>query len=174
MALALDAAGRPVRVMHSDVGFLLYFLKPDDATIQAALGQVIAPFPSGLMTDAGMLVANPAYAGAERAATFDNTRYHGTVIWSWQQGLLEAGISCQLARGDLAQGTRDLLLQAETAITAAIGRTASFRGSELWSWRLDDGRIVPQPYGQEAGHETESNAVQLWSAIALSKASICG
>lgn len=174
MALALDAAGRPVRVMHSDVGFLLYFLKPDDATIQAALGQVIAPFPSGLMTDAGMLVANPAYAGAERAATFDNTRYHGTVIWSWQQGLLKAGISCQLARGDLAQGTRDLLLQAETAITAAIGRNVSFRGSELWSWRLDDGRIVPQPYGQEAGHETESNAVQLWSAIALSKASICG
>src|SRR3546814_20122123 len=91
MALALDAARRPVRVMHSDVGFLLYFLKPDDATIQAALGQVIAPFPSGLMTDAGMLVANPAYAGAERAATFDNTRYQGTVIWSWQQSLLTVG-----------------------------------------------------------------------------------
>lgn len=174
MALALDAAGRPVQVMHSDVGFLLFFLKPDDATIQAALRRVIAPFPSGLMTDAGMLVANPAYAGAERAATFDNTRYHGTVIWSWQQGLLKAGIGCQLARGDLAPGTRDLLMQAETAITAAIARTVPFRGSELWSWRLEDGLIVPQPYGQEAGHETESNAVQLWSAIALSKASICG
>src|SRR3546814_14148904 len=98
MALALDAARRPVRVIHSDVGFLLLFLKPDDATIPAALRQVLTPFPSGLMNDAGMLVANPAYAGADRAATFDNTRYHGTVLWSWQHELLKKGITCHLDR----------------------------------------------------------------------------
>lgn len=173
LALALDAAGQAVPVMHSDIGFLLFFLKPDDATIQLALRQPVQPFPLGLMTDAGMLVSNPAYAGADRAATFDNTRYHGTVIWSWQQGLLKAGISCQLARGDLAQDTRDLLLRADAEITRAIERTRPLRGSELWSWQLQDGKIVPQPYGQGAGHETESNAAQLWSAVALSKVNGC-
>ncbi len=174
MALALDVAGRPVRVMHSDVGFLLLLLQPDDAAVQAALRQVIAPFPSGLMTDAGMLVANPAYAGSGRAAMFDNTRYHGTVIWSWQQGLLKAGIRCQLARTNLSARTRALLEEANEAISLAIEQTWSMQGSELWSWRMEGGKIVPQPYGQAVGHETESNAAQLWSAIALAKKPHCG
>lgn len=173
MALALDAAGQAVPVMHSDIGFLLYFLKPDDATIQMALRQPVRQFPLGLMSDAGMMVANPAYAGADRAATFDNTRYHGTVIWSWQQGLLQAGVRCQLARGDLSASTRALLEEADAELAQAIKRTRSLRGSELWSWQLQDGKIVPQPYGQGAGHETESNAAQLWSAVALSSQGQC-
>lgn len=173
MALALDAAGQAVPVMHSDIGFLLFFLKPDDATIQMALRQPVRQFPLGLMSDAGMMVANPAYAGADRAATFDNTRYHGTVIWSWQQGLLQAGVRCQLARGDLSASTRALLEEADAELAQAIKRTRSLRGSELWSWQLQDGKIVPQPYGQGAGHETESNAAQLWSAVALSSQGQC-
>ena len=174
MALVLDEAGRPVRVMHSDVGFLLLLLQPDDAAVQAALSQVIELFPAGLMTDAGMLVANPAFAGSGRAAMFDNTRYHGTVIWSWQQGLLKAGIRCQLARADLSAGTRALLQKANAAISLAIERTRSMQGSELWSWRMEGAKIVPQPYGQAAGHETESNAAQLWSAVALATNPHCG
>lgn len=149
-------------------------MPPDDPAVQAALRQVIAPFPSGLMTDAGLLVANPAYAGPGRAAMFDNTRYHGTVIWSWQQGLLKAGIRCQLARTNLSASTRALLVEANAAISLAIEQTRSMQGSELWSWRMEGGKIVPQPYGQAAGHETESNAAQLWSAIALAKTPHCG
>ena len=174
LALALDGAGRPVRVMHSDVGFMLLLLQPDDATVQSALRQAIMPFPAGLMTDAGMLVANPAYAGAERAAIFGNSRYHGTVIWSWQQGLLRAGIRCQLARTDLSDSTLDLLAKSDAAISLAIEQTQSMQGTELWSWRMEGGKIVPQPYGQAVGHETESNAAQLWSAIALASKPQCG
>lgn len=173
MALALDGKGQPIPVMHSDIGFLLLFLKPDDASIRAALTQIMDSFPSGLMTDAGMLVANPAFADADRAPVFDSSRYHGTVIWSWQQGLMAAGISCQLRRPDLTPGTRALLADAQSKIADAIRRTVPLRGNELWSWKLDGGKIVPLPYGQSAGHETEANAAQLWSGVALMTATTC-
>ena len=174
-ALALDAKGQPVKVMHSDVGFLLFFARPDDAALQAALGQTMRPFPAGLMSDAGLLVANPALADAARWPTFDNTRYHGMVVWSWQQRLLQAGISCQLARTDISDESRAMLARADAALMGAIARTRPLQASELWSWRLEQGLLVPQPYGQATGHETESNAVQLWSAAGLAQArSGCG
>lgn len=173
-ALALDATGHPVQVMHSDVGFLLYFLRPDDATLQLALGQIMQPFPAGLMSGAGLLVANPAFAGNARWKTFDNTRYHGMVVWSWQQQLLQAGIACQLTRNDISSRSRALLQLAGTALDHAIVKTAQLQGSELWSWRADNGKLAPLPYGQAVGHETESNAVQLWSTAGLVQSRSCG
>ena len=41
------------------------------------------------------------------------------------------------------------------------------RGSELWSWSYANGRYRVEPFGQGAQHETESNAVQLWSTVYL-------
>jgi hypothetical protein len=41
-------------------------------------------FPVGLMTDVGMLVANPAYGGDPvYAQNFTTGAYHGTVVWGW-------------------------------------------------------------------------------------------
>lgn len=41
-------------------------------------------FPVGLMTDVGMLVANPAYGGdSVYAANWTTGAYHGTVVWGW-------------------------------------------------------------------------------------------
>ncbi|QKG72587.1 hypothetical protein [Erythrobacter mangrovi] len=174
MALALDEKGQPLRVIHSDVGFLLFFLRPDDATIKTALNQAIMPFPLGLMSDAGLFASNPAFAGADRTEMFDKTRYHGTVVWSWQQGLFRAGVQCQLERDDLSDETRALLEAAYGKITQAIERTVPLQGAELWSWRLEDGKYVAQPYGQASDDETESNAAQLWSAIALAHQGHCG
>lgn len=173
LALALKEDGKPIKVMHSDVGFMLLFNRPDDALIRLALGEAMRPFPMGLMTEAGMLVSNPALAEAARAAPFDNTRYHGTVVWSWQQGLLKAGIDCQLLRSDLAGETRALLEQADRQITRAIKETADLQASELWSWRYRDGKFEMLPFGQALGHETESNAAQLWSAVALGGEPLC-
>lgn len=173
LALALEEDGKPIRVMHSDIGFLLLFNRPDDALVKLALGEAMRPFPAGLMTEAGTLVSNPALAEPARAALFDNTRYHGTVVWSWQQGLLKAGIACQLQRSELTGETRTLLEQADRQITRAIEETAEMQASELWSWRYRGGGFEVLPYGQALGHETESNAAQLWSAVALGGEPLC-
>lgn len=166
-AIALDAIGRPVDVMHSDEGFMLLFTSPDPGVLGNALSALVRPFPAGLMTDAGLLVANPAFASPVRHSIFDRTRYHGTVVWSWQQGLLAAGIARQLARTDLPPTSRALLAQGQAALTRATAGARALRGSELWSWTYADGRYSPALFGQNEGDETESNAAQLWSTIDL-------
>src|SRR5262249_53947202 len=58
-AIALDAAGKPVPIVNSDETVALLFATPDPATLLRDVQTVIRPFPLGLVTDAGVLVANP-------------------------------------------------------------------------------------------------------------------
>ena len=166
-ALALDTRGRPVEVMHSDIAFLLLFANPDADALRTALISTMLPFPAGLMTPVGMVTANPAYATPARYAIFDRSRYHGTVIWSWSQGMLAAGLKRQLARNDLPVDVIDLLQQSKLSLDQSLLASRDFRGSELWSWALDNGQYRAVHYGQGSSDETESNAIQLWSTIGL-------
>lgn len=166
-ALALDVAGTPIPVMHSDDGFAFLFLDPQAADIDRSLAALMRPFPAGLMTDVGMVVANAANATTEIRAEFGSQFYHGAVIWSWQQALMAAGLQRQLRRTDLPAGTRHRLRQAQTRLWKAIHATDGMRTSELWSWSFDKGRYQVRPFGQEAGDQTESNAAQLWSTVFL-------
>ena len=127
------------------------------------------PFPAGLLTDVGLLVANPAYAPAEVEPAFDRNRYHGTVIWSWQQAMLAAGIERQLRRGDLTASARAELERARAELRGVIDAAAAARGSELWSWSLDGAKYRLERFGQRDEHETESNAAQLWSTVYLAR-----
>lgn len=53
---------------------------------------------AGLLTNVGMLVANPAYdANRTNVAVLGRAAYHGTVVWSFQQGLMAGGLARQLA-----------------------------------------------------------------------------
>ena len=101
-AISLDNEGRPVPVLNSDEAFALLFLDISSAEAERIVRTLMRPFPAGLLTDVGLLVANPAYARTDVEPAFDRNRYHGTVIWSWQQAMLAAGIERQLRRGDLA------------------------------------------------------------------------
>lgn len=166
-ALALDGKGQPIPVMHSDEGFLMLFGKPDARQLDTALRGIMQPYPSGLITPAGMLVANSALATPDRHAKFDKTRYHGEVVWSWQQGMMAAGLARQLARSDLSPESRELLTSAQKTLARAIGMTQGIRSSELWSWTYEGSRYSVSPFGQNVGDETESNALQLWSTIGL-------
>lgn len=167
-ALALDDAGRPLPVMHSDTGFALLFrdLSPD--ALDRAVTPLLHRLPAGLMTDAGMVVANAAWAPAPIRAEFGPGYYHGAVIWSWQQALMAAGLERQLARTDLPAATRTRLRAAQRALWDAIRAVpADQRTSELWSWAYQDGRFTYRPFGQGGGDQTESNAAQLWSTVYL-------
>ncbi|MGH8222137.1 MAG: hypothetical protein ACREQZ_04105 [Woeseiaceae bacterium] len=166
-AIALDGRGAPVPILNSDEAFALLFLDGPPAEVERIVAALMRPFPAGLMTDVGPVVANPAYAADELQPAFGRGRYHGTVIWSWQQAMLFAGISRQLERSDLTPSIRETLARAAATLKAALRAAHEVRGSELWSWSQLDGRYRVEPFGQRQEDETESNAAQLWSTVYL-------
>ncbi|HEY0686052.1 MAG TPA: hypothetical protein VGD45_27160 [Steroidobacter sp.] len=167
-ALSLDAAGKPTPVMHSDDGFALLLTSPTAAQLERSIDAIIRPFPAGLLTPIGLLVANPAFADRETQARFGRDAYHGTVVWSWQQAVLAAGLSRQLARNDLPADLRTRLQSARSQLWASIEATNTLRTSELWTWSFENGRYRAEPFGQHNTHADESNAAQLWSTVFLS------
>ncbi|MBI2895750.1 MAG: hypothetical protein HYY06_19490 [Deltaproteobacteria bacterium] len=165
-ALSLDGDGRPIPVMHSDHGFQLLFGRPPFEDLDDAAERVLRPFPAGLKTPVGVVVANPAFAPRLRPL-FGRDRYHGAVVWSWQQAMLAAGLDRQLARGDLPAPMRRKLKRAQKALWGVIRAADRIRTSELWTWTARGDRIDLVPFGRDGAHDDESNAVQLWSTVYL-------
>jgi hypothetical protein len=169
-ALALTADGAPIPVLHSDVAFRWVFDAPSSDELVRQVRRLMAPFPAGLMTPVGIVVANPALSGdAALTARFTPHDYHGTVVWSWQQALMAAGLSRQLARADLPEDAKHALADAERALWSAIRATQEkgMSTAELWSFHVRDGRMELMPFGEGGGDADESNAVQLWSTVFL-------
>ncbi|MGT0190788.1 hypothetical protein ACVHYJ_01865 [Burkholderia pyrrocinia] len=166
-ALSLDQQGNPVPVMNSDGGFALLFGSPPDDELQRIVTDVTRPFPTGLVTDAGMLIANPAYANQSLWPKFTSSAYHGTVIWSWQQAMWVAGLDRQLARQDLSAATRALLAQARQTIWQVISNGRDMRTSEMWTWSYVNGQYRTDAFGTRSADATEANAAQLWSTTYL-------
>ena len=166
-AIALDAQGQPVPIIHSDEGFALMFADPSPADLDLMVESVMRPFPAGLMTDIGMVVANAALAGDALKADFTPAKYHGAVVWSWQQALFAAGLERQLKRTDLPQTTRARLTEAQADLWRVIKAGREVQSSELWSWAYVDGRYQVVPFGAGQQDVDESNAAQLWSTVYL-------
>ncbi|WP_374297121.1 hypothetical protein [Sphingomonas sp.] len=166
-ALSLQADGAAVPVLHSDDGFALLFTDPDAAALDRSLTAMMRPFPAGLMTPVGLLVANPAFAAPDVQARFGASAYHGTVVWSWQQAVLAAGLNRQIARTDLPADIRARAVAARTQLWRAIQSAGEVRTSELWSWAYRDGGYRVAPFGAQSGDADESNAAQLWSTVFL-------
>jgi hypothetical protein len=164
-ALSLDDGGRPLPIMHSDDGFLLLFGEPDDAALRGVADRLRRPLPAGLATPVGMVIANGAFAEPALAGLFARDRYHGAVVWSWQQALMAAGLERQLGRADLAATTRQALVAAQRDLWRMIGATGEVRAAEHWSWQVVDGKVAVYRFGE--GQDHESNAVQLWSTVYL-------
>ncbi len=166
-ALSLNADGSPVPILNSDEGFALMFGAPAPADLDTYVTALMRPFPAGLMTDVGLLVANPMLADTAAQARFTPNAYHGEVVWSWQQALFAAGLERQLRRTDLPASVRAHLVAAQATLWRAIEATRAYRSSELWSWTFADGRYRVVPFGAGANDVDESNAAQLWSTVYL-------
>jgi hypothetical protein len=166
-AIALDAGGRPIPMQHSDPGFALLFARPSAGALKVMASGFTDAFPAGLRTGVGMLVANPAFADAAIQRKFSPNAYHGTVVWSWQQALVAAGLARQLERRDLPADVRASLVRAQSCLWDGIEATRSVQSSELWSWRYADGRYQVVPFGAAGADVDESNAAQLWSTVYL-------
>ena len=166
-ALSLDESGRKVPVVHSDESFAFLFADPAPADVERALDAMMRPFPLGLMTEAGLVVESPVFADEVIRRNLSRTAYHGTVVWSWQQALLAAGLDRQLERGDLPAPLRARLQTAKRSLWRVIDANRAFNNSELWTWKPEHGRIVATAFGANAGDHDESNAAQLWSTVYL-------
>ncbi|KAJ9096780.1 hypothetical protein QFC21_005050 [Naganishia friedmannii] len=105
-AVSLNANGTAVEVLNSDLGFTLLYANNVSPGILQAVVDALQPYPKGLLTNVGMVVANAAYdSNTTNIKVFDNTAYHGAVVWSWQQALMAAGLAKQLDLCGKANGT---------------------------------------------------------------------
>jgi hypothetical protein len=179
VALALDAAARPIGVANTDPGTRLFLGEPGgaiDATEPATRGAVlrdvrtfVRPYPAGLFIDrVGPVVANDAYAPAAVWRAFVADPYHGPrVAWGREVNLFLLGVSERIAAARQAPDAaddpqvtayvRELREAADRVVTAA---DASGFHSELWSYDFVGGRLTPVRYGSGAD-------VQLWSTTDL-------
>jgi hypothetical protein len=166
-ALSLTADAKPIAIVHSDEGFELLLGRPAPATLDRSLTALMRPFPAGLLTSVGIVVANPVYATPAIQARLNRSAYHGTVVWSWQQAVFAAGLQRQLQRDDLSPPLKAHLRSAQTQLWGAIKAAHSMRNSELWSWSFAGGHYTIAPFGASAADADESNAAQLWSTVYL-------
>jgi hypothetical protein len=157
-------------VLHSDEGVELLFGRPRPAALAQAVTALARPFPAGLSTPVGMVVANPVFAAPAIQAILSRSAYHGTVIWSWQQAVLAAGLARQLRRHDLAPALRRRVREAQLQLWHAIRAAYPMRNSELWSWSFANDRFQIAPFGTNMADADESNAAQLWSTVYLALA----
>jgi hypothetical protein len=166
-ALSLDGTGRPIPVLNSDIGFELLFGAPTPDAVARIVDSVMRPFPAGLMTGVGPVVADAAFAAPAIEVEFSKAAYHGAVVWAWQEAVLIAGLDRQLARSDLPAGLRPKLEAARDRLWTAVQAVGDTRTSELWSWSFEGGRYRVEAFGAGQGDADESNAAQLWSTVFL-------
>ena len=142
-----------VQVMHTDDCFRLFLVNGSDQQIasefinQAALN-TLRTFPAGLMSEVGLLVANPAYGLQEvYAENFTTSAYHGTVVWSWQQAMMAKGFENQLLRckessppdfckDDKVHGN---VLKAYNTLWDVLEKNEEHLSEEVWSWKYNNG-----------------------------------
>jgi len=162
LALSLDENGRPIPIVNTDPAMLL-LLEPlgRDRTLEL-VSPIMRPHPWGLFVDdLGPLVANDAYASRDVWERFRQDPYHSpTVVWGRDVNALLAGLAKQIAAAPSRSGAdvaplRDALQRTVTAVDRS-----GLRHAELWSYRIENGRLLPVRYGT-------SSDVQLWSLTDL-------
>ncbi|KAJ5351188.1 hypothetical protein N7452_000162 [Penicillium brevicompactum] len=181
-AVALEGSSNlsKVEVMNTDDGFRHFLLNTtNDAQLTPFLNQsannIKRTFPAGLMTGAGMIVANPAFGGDPvYAQNFTTGAYHGTVIWSWQLAMMAKGLEHQLGRCEVTSNfsvssrvrsrQRDRapppvpafcfddsvyynVKEAYNTLWDSIEANSEQLSAEVWSWVYRDGKFDVTPLG---------------------------
>jgi hypothetical protein len=177
LALSLDKSENPIPILQSDSLFMLldFPINEKDKWFNLVCESFEVNVPDGLMSDAGMLVASSSLAPEEYREMFDQNHYHGQVIWAWCQLMLKIALEKQLNKWAVPSPTNSGLNKMQInrlngildRINVVIEAHPQFSTSELWTWKRNENKEIPLAYGQEDGNETESNAIQLWSAAAL-------
>jgi hypothetical protein len=179
-AISLDGWSNQtvVRTMHSDDCFRLFLLNTTNQAqlttfVSQAADHILQPFPVGLATDAGLLIANPAFGGDPfYAETFTRTAYHGTVVWSWQMAMMAAGLEKQLSRCNAChkpafckdKAVFSKVKAAYNRLWDIIEENTAQLGQEAWGWTYDNG-FKATSFGLLGAEEGDIR--QLWSLTFL-------
>ena len=193
--ISINSTATPdvIPISHTDTGFRHFLLNATDdeqltTFINASANAILRPFPAGLTTPLGVVVANPALANDNvLTANFTNSAYHGTVVWSWQLSLMAKGFERQLERCNASSapafcaddGVHGALKAAYNRLWDVIDDNQSLLQSEVWSWTYKNSSgnatagafeyaplgVLPPPPGVPGG--TESDIRQLWSLTFL-------
>ena len=160
LALSLDAAGQPIPIVNTDPAMLLLVDSLSTNRVSELIAPIMVKYPVGLfVNDLGPLVANDAYATRPVWDAFRADRYHSpTVVWGRDVNILLAGLARQI-RGAAPGSDVGFLKDAVQRIVTAVD-SSGLRHAELWSYRIDNGRLAPIRYGT-------SSDVQLWSLTDL-------
>ena len=175
LAIALDAAAKPIAVANTDPATRLFLgdhegqlVTGDAADMRQTLRDVrlfTRPYPAGLyIAGIGPAVANDAYAPPGVWNAFVKDPYHGPrVIWGREVNLFLIGLAERVhdTTGSSAPEHAAYVRELRSAIDAVRSAViASGFHSELWSYGFVNGQLVPQRYGSGAD-------VQLWSTTDL-------
>lgn len=170
--LAINSTASPdiLPITHTDTAFRHFLLNSTDdkqltAFVNSTANAILRPFPAGLTTPVGAVVANPSLAGQEvLTANFTNSAYHGTVVWSWQLALLARGFELQLDRCSTTKtpsvagkgkpnntpvpafcsdkSVHGALKQAYNHLWDVIDNNEDQLQSEVWSWTYSSANIT--------------------------------
>ena len=153
LALALDSAGKPIPVVNTDPATGLFL---GTFTAAADVEAFVRTYPMALLAaGVGPLVANDAYASRAVWERFRKDTYHGPrVVWGREVNLLLLGLADRVA-DDPAGPFREALDRTLEAVQAS-----GLEYAELWSYRIEDGRLKPTRYGT-------TSDIQLWSSTGL-------
>ncbi|MBF0545755.1 MAG: hypothetical protein HQM08_15030 [Candidatus Riflebacteria bacterium] len=167
-ALSLMENGSPVKVINSDFGFRLFLGDPSEEEIRSFLNLIKIPFPLGLKTSAGILVSNPLFSGSDELINQMNRNgYHGTVIWSWQQAMIQKGLMKQIKRFIVKPGNEKLVKEmfgVLEEIENSEKNCGKLINSELWTYEVIPGTIseMKKKVTQKAQVETEEKLNENW------------
>jgi hypothetical protein len=188
-ALALNGYSKlkTVDVMNTDDCFRHFLLNTtNQPQLSSFLNQtalnILRPFPAGLRTSVGLVVANPALSAEPvLVRNFTNAAYHGTVVWSWQLAMMARGLELQLDRCNNKSPKPDFctnkpvytnVQKAYNTLWDDIERNSAELSTEVWSWVYKNNDfhvtplgVLPSPPG--VGAQTESDIRQLWSLTFL-------
>ena len=178
-ALSLDSVGTPIPVANSDPATRLFL---NDLSGDVLRGRVTGDsvlreievfsraYPVGLFVEQlGPVVANDAYATPEVWRMFRDDLYHSPrVVWGREVNLFILGLTNQINGAQDANGApRDPSLvpyirSLKDALTRTIDavETSGLKHNELWSYRIEGGRLLPIRYGA-------STDIQLWNVTDL-------
>jgi hypothetical protein len=127
-------------------------------------------YPEGLFVEGlGPLAANDAYAPTAVWNRFRDDSYHGPrVVWGREVNLVLAGLAKQAfgANPGGAERSDSLITTYMVQLRQALQRTnaavasSGMEHAELWSYRIENGRLLPTRYGF-------SSDVQLWNTTNL-------
>jgi hypothetical protein len=160
LALSLTADGRPIPIVNTDPAMLLLLGPlPLDRTLEL-VRPIMRRYPWGLFVDGlGPVTSNDAYAPQGVWDAFRRDAYHSpTVVWGRDVNILLAGLALQArdaTPGSNVSALRDALHHTMNAV-----EQSGLAHAELWSYRIEGGKLVPSRYGT-------SSDVQLWSLTDL-------